>query len=690
MEGSKPAVLLVDDRPDKLLALEAALDDLPLRVIRAYSGAEALRQVLAQEFAVILLDINMPNMDGFETAQMIRQRRSSAHVPIIFLTAMGDEMYAERVYSLGAVDYILTPVVPQVLRSKVSVFVDLFKKTQQVQMQAERLRQRAVQLHRLTEASLAINSAQTIEAIAQIATDTAREVIGCNQAVAVAAPNSHPVYSISHASYSPKLAKWEGKPFEATALRAFLASANKPMRMTRMELEANVFLQRDGEAGPSLQGLLAAPLSGRDGRNIGSIYLSDRYTGEFTDDDQAILVQLAQLASVAMENIVYAQEREANRFKDEFLATLSHELRTPLNAISGWIQLLRFKPLNGDVSHGLDVIDRNVKSQTRLIEDLLDLSRIANGQLRLQTKVVTIQSVIEATVETLRPVMDERKIKLHCDLNGADKVLGDPDRLQQVFWNLLTNSAKFTPAGGSVTVRTDHKDGALRVSVSDTGDGIDADFLPRIFDRFRQADTGTSRRHGGLGIGLTIVRCIVELHGGTIAAESAGKGRGSTFNVKLPLASAQKHAPETAIEIKSPRQPPSLKSVSILLVDDDADAREVVGQILQKFHAKVATAASADEALEQMESIQPDVLVTDLAMPRRDGYALLDDVRRNPWNHKNIPAIALTAFARPEDRARTRAAGFQEHVPKPIDPDELIAAIHRCAQSRRAEPAYPA
>jgi CheY-like chemotaxis protein len=286
-------------------------------------------------------------------------------------------------------------------------------------------------------------------------------------------------------------------------------------------------------------------------------------------------------------------------------------------------------------------------------------------------------------------VMDERKIKLQCDLNGADKVLGDPDRLQQVFWNLLTNSAKFTPSGGSVTVRTEREDGALRVCVIDTGDGIDADFLPRIFDRFRQADTGSSRRHGGLGIGLTIVRCIVELHGGTIAAESAGKGRGSTFTVKLPLASAQKHSPEMPIEIKSARQQPSLKSVRILLVDDDADAREVVGQILQKFQAKVATAASADEALEQMESMQPDVLVTDLAMPRRDGYALLDDVRRNPWNHKNIPAIALTAFARPEDRARTRAAGFQEHVPKPIDPDELIAAIHRCAQSRRAEPAYP-
>ncbi|HMB95716.1 MAG TPA: response regulator, partial [Tepidisphaeraceae bacterium] len=413
MDDSKVSILIVDDRPEKLLSLEAVLEDLGQTIVRAYSGREALRHVLQQEFAVILLDINMPDMDGFETAQLIRQRPNSAHVPIIFLTAMSDEMYVSRGYSLGAVDYILTPVVPQVLRSKVAVFVDLFKKTLQVQCQSDRLRQRAAQLHRLTDASLAINSASSVDKIVQIATATARELIGAHQAVMISTPgHHHHAHAASFASYSGKYAGWQRKALKIHEnAHSLVCAGNRAMRMTQGELEASAPLLAP-DNGPPLRGLLAAPLTGRDGRNMGLVFLSDKFEGEFSEDDQAMLVQLAQLASVAIENTIFAEERESNRLKDEFLSTLSHELRTPLNAISGWIQLLQMEPVKGEVAHGLDVISRNVNAQTKLIEDLLDLSRITTGKLRLNARAISIKPVVEAAIDALRPIVEEKKITL--------------------------------------------------------------------------------------------------------------------------------------------------------------------------------------------------------------------------------------------------------------------------------------
>ncbi|HUB25918.1 MAG TPA: response regulator [Tepidisphaeraceae bacterium] len=678
MEGVKPNVLLVDDRPDKLLALEAALDDLPLTVVRATSGPEALRQILAHDFAVILLDVNMPNMDGFETAQMIRQRASSAHVPIIFLTAMSDEMYVERGYSLGAVDYILSPVVPQVLRSKVSVFVDLYRKNHQVQQQAERLHQRATQLHRLTDASVAINSAASIEKIVEIVTETARDVIGCHQAIALATPTHVPALNVSHVSYSTKYTRWRGKRLDLGQLAGLPYGINghKVHRLARADMNTQIVLQAD-RVGPHLQGLLTVPLSARDGRMMGWILLSERLTGDFSEDDQAIVVTLAQMASVAMENVLFAQERQANRFKDEFLATLSHELRTPLNAISGWVQLMRMNGAERDISHGLDVIDRNVKSQTRLIEDLLDLSRINNGQLRLNRRTTPLKPLLEGVLDAMRPILESRRIELERDLVGDESVHGDPDRLQQIFSNLMMNASKFTAPGGAITVRLRRVDAELCTWVIDTGEGIDREFLPRIFERFRQADTGSSRRHGGLGIGLTIVRSIVELHGGTVSAESRGKGYGSTFTVRLPLAEAPSSEPEASDSPDAARRDESLRDIRVLLVDDDADAREVVGQILQRCEASVTPVCSAQDALERVVQSDFDVVVTDLAMPDRDGYSLLADVRRLPSDRRHLPMIAVTAFAHAEDKERTRQAGFQSHVSKPINADELILAVRR-------------
>jgi len=700
-------ILVVDDRPDKLLALEAVLEDLGQTIVRAYSGREALRAVLNREFAVILLDVNMPDMDGFETASLIRQRKSSEHTPIIFITAFHDEMHVSRGYSLGAVDYILAPVVPDVLRTKVAVFVDLYRKSAQVRRQAESLRQRAAQLHKLTSASLAINSALSMEGILQVVTETAREIVGAHQSMTAAVLDGNWAHALVAVSYSDKYASFRDRSVapkpDGSGLYSVVCRMNKPVRMTQREMEEHPMRPSgppgeavggpgglDGVAeAPPLRGWLAAPLTGRDGRNLGVVQLSDRCAGEFTDDDEAVLVQLAQMASIAIENTIYAEEREANRIKDEFLATLSHELRTPLNAVVGWTQLLRMEQdkLDPEVVHGLDVIERNVKAQTKLIEDLLDVSRITTGKLRLNVSVISLAPVVEAAADAVRPAADAKGVALDVTVSCDDQVSGDPDRLQQVVWNLLSNAVKFTPAGGRVGVALDRAGAQSRIRVSDSGQGISPKFLPYVFDRFRQADSTSTRQHGGLGIGLTIVRKIVELHGGGVEAESAGEGRGATFTVMLPVAAGGAEAQATRggaaeapagphLAIAAGPEVQDLGGLHVLLVDDEPDALEVIGEVLRRAGAQVTAASCADEAMELLVRLRPAVLISDIAMPGRDGFDLLRCVRQLP-PHQNpqVPAVALTAYAREEDRARTRAAGFQIHLAKPVSPRELVAAV---------------
>ena len=705
----KVRILLVDDRPEKLLALEAVLEDLGQVIVRAYSGREALRHVLNEEFAVILLDVNMPGMDGFETAQLIRQRKNSQHVPIIFITAMGDEMHAARGYALGAVDYILSPVVPEVLRSKVAVFVDLFKKTEQVKRQAESLRTRAAQLQKLAAASVTINGALSIDRMLQTITDAARDVIDSHQAITLFIDprgGQRPTKTEAFTSFSEKYAEWRGKPLQLDRIAQTLAAQSRTAtRLSEAELHdhADWLIVRDVEIPPIKGGMLAAPLTGRDGNSLGVIYLSDRADGPFfTAADEAVIVQLAQMASIAIENTLYAEEREANRIKDEFLSTLSHELRTPLNAILGWTQLLRMgKPTEGELTRGLDVIERNVRSQTKLIEDLLDVSRITTGKLRLSVRPMALAPVIEAAVDAVRPAADAKRIHIDVDTSApSDQISGDPDRLQQVVWNLLSNAVKFTPQGGRIEVALDRIEGQAQIRVTDSGQGIDPKFLPYVFDRFRQADSSSTRSHGGLGIGLTIVRHIVELHGGTVRAESRGEGTGSTFVVNLPVSAIRAEAPGqptrgaqpsigiaaavAARETEYAAQPGGhgsrLKGVRVLVVDDEQDARDVIGEILRRSGAEVSTAGGSQEALQMMGRERPDVLVSDIAMPDEDGYAFIRTVRQlTPQDGGAVPSVALTAYAREEDRARVLAAGFQSHLAKPVEPADLVAAVAELA-----------
>jgi CheY-like chemotaxis protein len=379
--------------------------------------------------------------------------------------------------------------------------------------------------------------------------------------------------------------------------------------------------------------------------------------------------------------------------KDEFLATLSHELRTPLNAILGWSQILRNNPKPEDIEEGIQVIERNARVQTQIIEDLLDMSRIISGKFRLDVQRTDLAEVVKAAVETVTPAADARGVRIQTVLDPiAGPVSGDPGRLQQVFWNLLTNAVKFTPRGGRVQVILERVNSHLEVSIIDTGEGIDVQFLPHVFDRFRQADATTTRRHGGLGLGLAIVKQLVEVHGGSVRVKSGGVGHGSTFTVDLPL-TALHPEPEDAVERRHSEDGASLllddssreiEGLKVLVVDDEADARNLVRRLLEDRKASVTTAASAKEALEILKTSRPDVLVSDIGMPNEDGYSLIRKVRNLPVSEGgNTPAIALTAYARAEDRMKAILAGFEMHIVKPVESAELIAMVASLAKRAR-------
>jgi CheY-like chemotaxis protein len=379
-----------------------------------------------------------------------------------------------------------------------------------------------------------------------------------------------------------------------------------------------------------------------------------------------------------------AAAEEANRLKDEFLAVLSHELRTPLNAILGWARMLRAGTLRGDdIPRAIETIERNAQAQAQLIEDLLDVSRIVSGKLRLEMRPVHVGDVVSEALDTVRPTADARGVALTSAIAPAGPVSGDAQRLQQVVWNLLSNSIKFTPRGGTVHVRVEQHGAMVQIIVSDTGQGIDPAFLPHVFDRFRQGSaTGGTAARTGLGLGLAIVRHVVEAHGGTVGATSEGAGKGATFTVELPVmvgraaVTAPPHGYAHALETSL-----SLDGVRVLVVDDDADARELLDIALRQYGASVRTAASVDDAIAEVERECPDVLVSDIEMPGVTGYELIRRLRHSDRQElRRLPAVALTAYARTEDRVKALLAGFQTHVPKPVEPAELVTVIASLGQ----------
>jgi signal transduction histidine kinase/CheY-like chemotaxis protein len=441
--------------------------------------------------------------------------------------------------------------------------------------------------------------------------------------------------------------------------------------------------------------ILSVPLLARD-QTLGSLSLCFASSGRrHTQTDLDLAQEIARRASAAIENarlhlasqeaIRRAEEairlsEQANRAKDEFLGIVSHELRTPLNAILGWSQLLRGDkiPDPAMVAKGLTVIERNSRAQVKLIEDILDVSRIISGKLRLELRPMDLDHVLRAAVEVIRPAADAKGVDLRVEDGAGATVLGDPDRLQQAVWNLLSNAVKFTPSGGRVAVRLARAGRNARVLVTDSGRGIDTDFLPYVFERFRQADTSTTRRYGGLGLGLAIVRHVVELHGGSVRAESEGEGRGSAFTVKLPLYEGGDHAREIGVRAMRDTDPGAivrLDGLRVLVVDDEPDAREMLGTMLSSAGAEVELALSAADALGRLSSVAPDVLISDVGMPGDDGYSLIRRVRDGGSRFARVPALALTAYASPEDARRAVLAGFQKHLSKPVEPAMLTAVV---------------
>ena len=719
-------ILMVDDSATNLLALEAILKTPDRNLVRASSGEDALRYLLDNDVAVVLLDVYMPGIDGLETAELIRSREKSRDIPIIFLTANSTGVsHLTRGYSLGAVDYIVKPVDADILRSKVAVFVELFKKNQEIKQQADLLEEKNRELEdaNLARLNMLIDLGHELAAehdptqvLAKFCR-SARRIVGAQEgAVGILDYDGKALRYFFHCTADKETVSPGAIPAIAERAVDRLITEKLPLRLS----EADDLLLDTEAAADSIQSFLGAPILSPLGVS-GWLYLLNKNDDEdFSEADERLAVTLANQLAVAYENArlyteaqnhanelrlevaerkqaeeeraamlireqaARAEAEAANRTKDEFLATLSHELRTPLTAILGWSHLLRMNKLREpQFAHALETIERNARSQSQLIDDLLDVSRIVTGKLQIEFSTVDLSAVIEAAIESVHPALAAKEIALETVVESGCRVLGDANRLQQIFWNLFTNAIKFTPKGGQVKVAAERRDSEILINVTDSGIGISPEFLPYIFDRFRQADGSTTRAQGGLGLGLAIVRHLVELHRGRVEVHSQGKQLGSTFTVRLPIAlnvtdhsnggGDSQQIKDGDLLVKSSR---ILDGLKILVVDDDRDTRDLVSTILTRCGSEVRCSESAADALLAFQEWNPDLLVSDIGMPLEDGYGLIRKLRKlKSRRAKQIPALALTAYATDEDRTLALSAGFQMHLPKPIEPESLVSSI---------------
>jgi signal transduction histidine kinase/CheY-like chemotaxis protein len=814
-----PSVLLVDDTPANLIVLEAVLGPLGVRLVHASSGAEALELAAAESFAAVLLDVQMPVMDGFQVARRLRETAHGRELPIIFLTAVyRDEDFSRKGYAAGAADYVTKPFDPDVLRARVKAFVDLYRQREAVRglHVRERTRERdeavrrLVALERISTAGLetddllaALRELLVVFLSAADAADAATIHLREGASLRVAA-------TVGEAEFTESLALGEG-------LVGTVAASGRPLRLPRRPASAadsedsgpygraslGVPLVANGEvvgvasmrAGPGLDftdperrvflamaeraawavskhqerdhlqralsnapamiamykgprhtcvfanvaaraGRLDVEVNGKTAAELGvsgeALRLMDRVfeSGETTNIDEfridagesadgqerflRLTLQVTRSASGAIDGVLafaidvsqevrsrrelelYATERarlldneraardaaeSANRVKDEFLATVSHELRTPLNAILGWTVIARRQAAGSEVDRALSTIERNAQAQTRIIDDVVDISRMTSGRLRVEIEPTEVAKAIEAAVQAVRPAADARGVRLEITVDPEmGSILADAERLQQIVWNILSNAIKFTARGGRVELSARRAESGVRITIKDDGQGIRPEFLLHLFEPFRQQDGGTTRRHGGLGLGLAIVQRLVQAHGGTIRAESEGEGKGATFTVDLPSlpSSGRSRRPREALD--STPHVARLEGLTVLVVDDDQDGRELLARVLGDQGAVVLSASSAQAAVRVLEEFRPDVLLSDIAMPEMDGYDLIRRIRRLPASRGGrTRAIALTACARPEDAEQAMSAGFQAHVSKPVHPGRLIAMIAELA-----------
>lgn len=739
---SKANVLLVDDRPENLLAMQTILEGLGQNLVSASSGHEALRFLLVEEVALILLDVQMPGLNGFEFAELVRERERTQHTPIIFVSATSrDEQYVFKGYSLGAVDYMTKPFEPEILKSKVRFFTRLFLQNQEIKRQARlleeanseldslnteleaRVQRRTAQLEAANE-ELEKEIAVRKQSEARLATEHAiTRTLADTQSLESAAPailktfcehieadicclwqfnDSRTKLSCTHLEYGDaedfavfinetqrtKVSKGIGLPGSVWKKNApvWLPNTVRGSNFPRAVFAASVGLHSaigfpikiNKEFHGVIEFFTRRPLM----PDQPLLNMLDAIGSEIGQFIQRKRVEAERENLLAREKSLRERAEIASRLKDEFLATVSHELRTPLNAIIGWGQILQSGKLEPKKQEdALNTIFRNARSQAQLINDLLDTSRLMTGNLLLNLSPTPIVPVIEAAIDAVRPAAEAKGITFSTAYHSkVQTITCDPHRLQQIIWNLLTNAVKFTPADGRVDVALEQNKDTIQIIVSDNGEGISAEFLPFVFDRFRQADSSSTRKHNGLGLGLAIVRHLAELHGGTVTVSSDGHGTGATFTVTLPL-SLIAESPVKALQEKTnghKKHEPAkaeLNGIRVLIVDDDIDTCEMLTFALNLLGAETHALNSASEAFATIADWQPDVLLSDINMPDEDGYALLGKLRASSENGAHIPAIALTALARPEDSEQALSAGFQLYLSKPVDIEELAEAI---------------
>ncbi|MBI3650510.1 MAG: response regulator [Acidobacteria bacterium] len=699
-EKHKVNLLLVDDHLDNLTAMRAVLEELGENIVTVDSGKKALRRLLDEEFALVLLDVDMPLLDGFEVAEMMRQVKKLQHTPIIFLTAFyQNESQVFKGYSLGAVDYLFKPFEPEILKAKARFFIDLYRKNAEIQVQAQLLQEGNQKLDQLN-ADLERRVNERTSQLRAAVENLQREIAERKKAEAALRQREQDLTDfVENASVGMHWVGHDGTILWANQTELDLLGYTRDEYFGRpiSEFHADQTVIEDILSRLGSKETLCnyeARLRCKDG-SIKTVLINSnvKWQGEefihtycFTRDISELKeAEQAREELLAREQLARAEAETANRLKDEFLATLSHELRTPMNSILGWIKLLNGGTLNTETAErALETIERNAKMQAQLIEDILDVSRIIAGKLQLQLQLVSFDAVVKAAVETMRPALEAKNIKFHLELErGLPTTLGDSTRLQQVVWNLLSNAVKFTPTKGEITISLRRAEATMQLQVQDNGQGISSAFLPYIFDRFRQADGSTTRKQGGLGLGLSIVRRVVELHGGTVRADSAGEGKGATFTLDLPINTTRLFNGNTEPALTNSnfhkaKHLPSLAQVQVLVVDDQEDTRELICFILNQCQAQTKGAGTAQEALALLQEWQPNVLVSDLGMPGEDGHSLITRIRA-AWRDTQIPALALTGYALDEERQRALENGFQAYLTKPVSPDELISMIARLA-----------
>ncbi|HET7866877.1 MAG TPA: response regulator [Burkholderiaceae bacterium] len=706
-------ILVVDDLPDKLLVFSTVLESLGQNVVQAGTGAQALREVLARDFAVILLDVNMPDIDGFETARLIRSHRKSAHTPIIFITAYADEMQTARGYSLGAVDYILAPVVPEVLRSKVKVFVDLHQMQRRIRRQAdERValaeavaarqvaeandRRSRFLAHASRQLSASLELPQSLRRLAELVLPDLGELA----LVTLFSPSGQVehcyVGTLGSEAHPPTL-----REVGCADLRApwheLLVQAVHTHRGKRLQAAAIAHWQApvEGLPSPPLHSIAVTPLLLGD-RALGALLIgTGRSDPPALHADDALLDELAGRAAISLENARLYQSlaaeiverraaenelRQVNQRKDEFLAILSHELRNPLSPIRSAVEVIRRIAPRDDaqLTWATDVVDRQAHHLTGLVDELLDVARINRGVITLQRRAVDLNAVIAHGVDIARATIESRSHTLVLDQPGAPLWLnGDFARLSQVVANLLDNAAKYSDNGSRIELKLAQQDGCAVLTVRDNGMGIDAALLPRIFDLFTQGARTPDRRHGGLGVGLTLVQRLVALHDGEVQARSAGPGQGTEFEVRLPGCREAEQPESPAVA------PDAAAGCDVLIVDPNRDAAETIATGLRRAGHQVQVVGGGQEALDSAAFCAPQAVVLDLSLPDLNGYEVARRLRELPGLRTAV-IVALGGHGPAQDPQRPRATHVDLHMARPADPQALVEKIARLQSGQAA------